>query len=341
MKKISTIGLDIAKRVFQIHGIDDQGEVIVQKQLQRSELLRWFSKQEPCLVGIESCATSTYWAQEIGKLGHEVKLMPPAYVKPYVRRQKNDKTDAAAICEAVRRPTMRFVAVKTVEQQAVQTLHRTRELLVAQRTQTINALRAHLAEFGLIFVQRNVGVAEAIAAVRDADSTAIPAFVRQVLTSLVDQIEHVRKEVSALEKQMVAWHRANADSQRLATVPGIGVITASAILAAIGNGKQFHSSREFASWLGMVPRQNSSGGKERLGRISKQGNGYLRTLLVNGATALLRGTYRKKAAGGAWFSELLKRKPPRVAAVALANKMARVAWAVLTKGGVYRAATVA
>jgi transposase len=339
MKKISTIGLDLAKRVFQVHGIDDQGKIVVQKQLQRSELLHWFSKQEPCLVGMESCATSTYWAREIGKLGHDVKMMPPAYVKPYVRRQKNDRTDAAAICEAVNRPSMRFVALKTIEQQSVQVLHRTRELLISQRTQAINALRAHLAEFGLIFPQRNTGVAQAMKALQESKDADLPALVQQVLRELVDQIEHLRKEISTLDRQMVTWHRANADSQRLATVPGVGVVTASALVAAIGDGKQFSSSREFASWLGMVPRQHSSGGKERLGRISKQGNGYLRRLLVMGATGLLRGTYRKKAVGGVWFTNLLQRKSPRLASVALANKMARVAWAVLTKAEAYRCAT--
>jgi transposase len=267
--------------------------------------------------------------------------MPPAYVKPYVRRQKNDKTDAAAICEAVTRPSMRFVAIKTIEQQSVQVLHRARELLITQRTQATNALRAHLAEFGFIFPLGKAGVGQAIKAMQEMTEADLPAFVRQVLTALMDQIEHLKKEVHKLDQQMSAWHKANADSQRLATIPGIGVVTASAIVAAIGDGKQFRSGREFASWLGMVPRQNSSGGKERLGRISKNGNGYVRTLLIVGATALLRGTYRAKAAGGKWFTELLMRKPARLASVALANKMARVAWAVLTKGDNYRCATVA
>jgi transposase len=341
MKKISTIGLDLAKRVFQVHGINDLGQVVVQKQLHRSDVLDWFSKQEKCLVGMESCATSTYWAREIGNLGHEVKLIPPAYVKPYVRRQKNDKTDAAAICEAVSRPSMRFVALKTIEQQSIQVLHRTRELLVTQRTQTINALRAHLAEFGWIFPLGNLGVSKAIQAVQTLTERDCPVLVQQVLSSLVSQIEQLKKEVSKLDQHMLAWHRANADSQRLATIPGIGVVTASALVAAIGDGKHFQSGREFAAWLGMVPRQNSSGGKERLGRISKQGNAYVRRLLVVGATALLRGDYRKNAAGGAWFTELLMRKPARVATVALANKMARVAWAVLNRGDVYRATAIA
>lgn len=340
MKKISTIGLDLAKRVFQVHGINDLGQVEVQKQLRRADVLEWFGKQEACLVGMEACATSTYWAREIGKLGHEVRIIPPAYVKPYVRRQKNDKTDAAAICEAVSRPSMRFVALKTIEQQSVQVLHRTRELLITQRTQTINALRAHLAEFGCAFPLGNAGIAKAIEAVQNEEKSAFPALVRRVLLSLVDQIAKLKEEISKLDQQMFAWHRANADSQRLATIPGIGVVTASALVATIGNGKHFKSGRELAAWLGMVPRQNSSGGKEKLGRISKQGNGYVRRLLVIGATALLRGEYRKKAAGGDWFIELLARKPARVATVALANKMARIAWAVLTCGDVYRSSVL-
>jgi transposase len=265
-----------------------------------------------------------------------VKLIPPAYVKPYVRRQKNDKTDAAAICEAVSRPSMRFVALKTIEQQSIQVLHRTRELLITQRTQATNALRAHLAEFGFIFPLGHSGMTKAIDAVRNEENVNLPALVRQVLLSLANQITQLKQEIGKLDQQMAAWHRATADSQRLATIPGIGVVTASAIVAAIGDGKHFKSGRELAAWLGMVPRQNSSGGKEKLGRISKQGNAYLRKLLVVGATALLRGDYRKKAVGGAWFPDLLKRKPTRLATVALANKMARVAWAVLTRGEAYR-----
>jgi transposase len=337
MADISTIGLDIAKRVFQVHGIDDQGKIVAQKQLSRSQVLAWFGRQAPCLVGIEACATSTYWAREIRKLGHEVRLIPPAYVKPYVRRQKNDRTDAAAICEAVSRPSMRFVAIKTVEQQSIQVLHRARELLITQRTQAINALRAHLAEFGLIFPQGLAGVTAAMKMVQDGDE-GLPEFVQQVLASLADHIGQIRQQVALLDKQIVAWHRASADSQRLATIPGIGVMTATALLAAMGDGRQFRSGREFAAWLGLVPNQNSSGGNERLGRISKRGNTQLRSLLVLGATAMLQGKRdRLKTAGGTWFNDLLKRKPARLATVALANKMARIAWAVLTKGGVYRA----
>jgi transposase len=341
MKDVSIIGVDLAKRVFQVHGIDDQGQVKVQKRLTRSEVLVWFGRLEPCLVGMEACASSHYWARELSRFGHQVKLIPPAYVKPYVRRQKNDRADAAAICEAVSRPSMRFAAVKTIEQQAVQILHRSRELLIRQRVQLTNALRAHLVEIGLVFPQGNAGIAKAVAAVRESEDADVPAFIRQVLCSLIDQIEKLQKEIARLDKQMAAWHRADAASQRLATVPGIGIVTATAIISAIGDGTQFSSGREFAAWIGLVPRQNSSGGKEQLGRISKKGNFYLRRLLVMGATSQLRGKPCEKAPGGIWFKQLLQRKPARVASVALANKMARIVWAVLTRGENYRASVVA
>ena len=336
MGKLSTIGLDLAKKVFQVHGVDQEHKVIVQKQLGRSEVLAWFSKQESCLVGMEACATSHYWAQEISKLGHTVRLIPPAYVKPYVRRQKNDRADAAAICEAVSRPSMRFVEIKTKDQQAIQVLHRARELLIQQTTQTGNALRAHLADFGWIFPKGNAGLSLAIGTVLDAKDTDIPAVALQAMCALVEQIKALQQEIAKLDKQMRLWHKSNADSQRLATIPNIGVVTASAIVATAGTGKQFKSGREFAAYIGIVPRQNSSGGKERLGRISKKGNSYLRKLLVLGATSQLRSNRIQQAPGGQWFGQLTRRKPKRVAAVALANKTARIAWAVLTKGESYR-----
>lgn len=336
MGELSTIGLDLAKRVFQVHGVDENDKVIVQKQLVRSEVLSWFSKQKPCLVGMEACATSHYWAQEINKLGHTVRVIPAAYVKPYVRRQKNDRADAAAICEAVSRPSMRFVEVKTKDQQAIQVLHRARELLIQQSNQTSNSLRAHLAEFGWVFPKGNAGLSQAIGTVHGSRDTGIPAVALEAMWTLVEQLKTLQQGITMLDKQMRVWHKSNADSQRLAAIPNIGVVTASAIVATAGTGKQFKSGREFAAFLGIVPRQNSSGGKERLGRISKKGNPYLRKLLVLGATSQLRSNRIQQAPGGEWFGQLVRRKPKRVAAVALANKMARIAWAVLTKGEGYR-----
>jgi transposase len=338
MHEVMTIGLDIAKQFFQVHGIDRAGQVIVQKTLSRKDVVEWFTKFRPCLVGIESCATSTYWAREIGKLGHTVKLIPPAYVKPYVRRQKNDRNDAAAICEAVTRPSMRFVAIKTEDQQAIQMLHRTRDLLVAQQTQSINALRAHLAEFGYTFPKGNVGVTHAILAVKEeAEARDLPVFARQVLQSLVNRLDGLRQDLKALDVKMREWHRTNADSKRLTGIPGVGVVIATSVIAAIGDGTQFRNGREFAAWVGLVPRQNSSGGKDKLAGISKRGNAQLRSLLVVGATSMLSGRLLDKAPGGVWFRQILSRKKPRLATVALANKMARVAWAMLVKGTQYQA----
>jgi transposase len=337
MKEINIIGVDLAKRVFQVHGIDAEHKTVMQKKLPRSEVLKWFAEQGPCLVGMEACATAHYWAREISKLGHEVRIIPPSYVKPYVRRQKNDRADAAAICEAVSRPEMRFTTIKTIEQQGVQTLHRSRELLIRQYTQTGNAVRAHLSEFGWIFPQGNEGLSQAIVTVQTTTDADLPALVRTVLGSLVTQLTYLKQAIGQLDKQMVAWHKSQTESLRLATIPGIGPVTASAILSAIGDGKQFKSGREFAAWVGLVPRQNSSGGKESLGHITKRGNMYIRRLLVSGATTQLRGKRRVNAPGGLWFEDLLRRKPARVATVALANKLARIAWAVLTKGERYRA----
>jgi transposase len=285
---------------------------------------------------MEACATANYWARELSRLGHDVRLIPPAYVKAYVRRQKNDRADAAAICEAVSRPSMRFATLKTTTQQVVQVLHRTRELLIKQRVQLGNALRAHLAEFGHIFPQGAAGLDKTLGFVTE-NAGDLPEELMGILRVYVEQITRLRETLKGLERDMLLWHRSQQDSLRLATIPGIGTVTASAIVAAIGDGQQFHSGREFAAWIGLVPRQNSSGGKERLGRISKQGNAYLRQLLVTSATNYLRGERHARAVGGTWFSQLLKRKPGRLATVALANKMARVAWAVLTKGETYHA----
>lgn len=334
--QITTIGLDLAKNVFQVHGIDASGTVVVAKQLRRKQVIAFFAKLAPCLVGMEACATAHYWARELRKLGHTVRLIAPAYVKPYVRRGKNDAVDAAAICEAVSRPSMRFVPVKTVEQQAALMAHRTRDLLVRQRTQAVNALRAHLAELGLVAAQGREGVAALIALVQCEGDAALPAAVRAALLPIVDQLAAVQEQIGALDKALHAQHRASEASRRLETMPGIGVIGATAIAATIADASAFKSGRDLAAWIGLVPRQNSSGGKQRLGSISKQGDRYLRKLLVVGASAVLKHA-RTHPDRHPWLIRLLARRPAKVAVVALANKLARIAWAILAKGETYRA----
>jgi transposase len=330
MKEISTIGLDLAKNVFQVHGVDSEGKTVEKKQIRRHQMLDYFAKLKPCLIGVEACATAHYWGRELRKLGHDVKLIPPSYVKPYVRRGKNDAVDAAAICEAVGRPSMRFVAIKSEDQQAVLMLHKTRDLLMRERIRLSNALRGHLAECGLVFPQGAAGFGEAIASINQPNASLLP-LAQKALQALAAQYLAMKKDIAALEKEILAWHKASQESRRVATIPGIGALGASAIVATIGNAQQFKAGREFAAWTGLTPRQNSSGGKERLGGISKQGNAYLRRLLVLGATGQLRRGRREQTVGGGWFKSLCGRKPPRVAIVALANKMARVVWAVMTK----------
>ena len=337
--QVTTIGVDLAKSVFQVHGVDSGGQVIVRKKLRRSEVTRFFAGLEPCLVGMEACATSHHWARQIAALGHEVRLMPAAYVKAYVRRQKNDAADAEAICEAVTRPTMRFVPIKSVEQQGVLVLHRTRELLVRQRTMLINALRGHCAEFGMIVAQGARRVGELIDQVRQAEPAALPEIARAALLMLADQLGALDLQIHALERRLLVWHLQNQDSQRLATIPGVGVITATALAASITDPGLFRSGRESAAFLGLVPRQNSSGDKDRLGRISKKGDGYLRKLLVVGATSVIRRV-KADSLAAPWVRALLERRPARVVTVAMANKTARIVWAVLTRGEVYRPAAL-
>lgn len=333
MEQVTTIGLDLAKNVFQLHGVDAAGNVLLRKQLRRGDVLRFFAGLSPCLVGMEACATAHYWARELAKLGHTVRLMPPAYVKPYVKRGKTDAADAEAIAEAVTRPTMRFVAVKTAEQQAILMLHKVRDLLIRQRTMLINALRGHLAEFGIIAARGPGGVTAAIAALHEAQD-GLPMLARVALHGLVDQLRTVRDEVVKVEKRIVAHHRADDASRRLATIPGIGPITASAIAAAVPDATLFKSGRQFAAWLGLTPRTHSSGGKERLVGITKQGDGYIRRLLVIGATAVIR-LARQDNASKAWAAKLLERKSARLVSVALANKTARIAWALLARNQSY------
>lgn len=295
MKEITTIGLDLAKSVFQIHGVNDLGEVVMRKRLRRGQVLAFFADLPPCLVGMEACATAHYWGRELRALGHEVRLMPPQYVKAYVKRNKNDAADAEAICEAVRRPSMRFVPVKSAAQQSALLMHRGRDLLVRQRTMLANALRGHLAEFGLTAAQGLHNVAGLIAVVRDATDERVPDMARQVLQVIAKQIVELDTRIGAIEVQIMAWHKSNPMSQRLASIPGIGTIIATAIAATVAEPGAFHSGREFAAWLGLVPRQNSTGGKARLGGISKRGDSYLRRLLINGSHAVLLRSKAGKA----------------------------------------------
>jgi len=336
MDTISTVGLDIAKSVFQVHGIDANGKVVVRRQLKRRQVLPFFAKLSHCLVGMEACATAHHWAREIAKLGHEVRLMPPHYVKPYVKRNKNDAADAAAICEAVTRPTMRFVAVKSTEQQSVLMLHRTRELLVRQRTMLINAIRAHMAEFGIVAPVGVPRVKELLAVIADADDDRLPPVARACLESLARQFLSLHQEICAIEKQIHVWHRSNEVSRRLETIAGVGPIIASALAASITDPEVFKNGRELAAWIGLTPRQTSTGGKERLGRISKQGDQYLRWLLVAGAMSVILHAKRRGTTDMPWLADMIARKPTKVAAVALANKTARIVWALLRHGGTYQ-----
>jgi transposase len=340
MEQATTIGLDLAKNVFQVHGIDASGKVVLRRKLRRGEVLGFFAALPAATVGMEACGGAHYWARELARLGHMARLMPPAYVKPYVKRGKTDAVDAEAICEAMTRPTMRFVPAKSEAQQAAAVQLRTRELLVRQRTQAVNALRAHLAEYGITAAQGAAKLAELIGVVRDNEDRRLPALARDVLRELVRQIEMLEESIERLDRQLVRQAREDEAARRLTSIPGIGAITAAALRGLVPDPAGFASARHFAAWLGLTPRLNSSGGKERLGRISKQGNPMLRQLLVLGATACLRRAQRDPE-GTAWTGRLLARRPFKVAAVALASRMARVAWALLTKGGTYRTSVAA
>lgn len=334
MTEVSTIGLDLAKRVFQVHGIDDGGTAMVRRQLRRVEVVKFFAKLPSCVVGMEACASAHYWARTLAKLGHEVRLIPPSQVKPYVKRgRKNDAADAAAIAEAVTRPHMQFVPIKSEEAQAALMLHRTRRLLITQRTMLANALRSHFAEFGIVEPEGQAGLARLVVIALDAPDTALPQAARESLAMVAAHWRETDAKIDALDHEILAWHRGNADSQRVASIPGIGPLIASAIVATMGDPGRFKTGRDFAAWLGLVPSQNSSGGKTILGPITKAGDRYLRSLLVVGATSTL---WRRRKEQGTWLAALLARKTARQVSVALANKMARMAWAILAKGGVYR-----
>ena len=332
----STIGIDLAKNVFQVHGVDAAEKPVLKRQIRRGQMLEFFGKLPPCLIGMEACATSHQWARELRKLGHDVRLMPPSYVKAYVKRGKNDAADAAAICEAVTRPSMRFVPIKSAEQQGSLMLHRTRDLLIRQRTQLINAMRAHLAELGLVAQKGREGLQQLVRTVADAGDERLPSDAGFACQAIVAQLQAVQMQIAGLDKRIHQVHRANPASQRLEAIPGFGVIVSTAVVATMTDPKAFKTGREFAAWIGLVPRQNSTGGKERLGSISKQGDRYLRRLLIVGALAVVRSA-RARPDKYPWVVAMLGRRPAKVVAVALANKMARVAWAILAKGETYRA----
>lgn len=337
--EITTIGLDLAKSIFQVHAIEASGNVVVKKALRRAQVLPFFGKLAPCLVGIEACGTSHYWARELSKLGHEVRLMPPAYVKPYVKRGKTDANDAEAICEAVTRPTMRFVAVKSEQQQAALALHRTRDLLVKQRTQLVNMIRGLLAEFGIEMARGLHHAINLAAQITDGAIPNVPELAGRIIAGLAAQIGDLQLRLTTLEKELLAWHRSNEVSQRLATIPGVGLISATALAASVTDAGRFRSGRQFAASLGLTPLQNSSGGKERMGRISRMGDRYLRRLLVVGMTSLVRRARTAPSSVDPRIVAMLARKPARVVTVAAANRTARVVWSIMARGGVYRAPT--
>jgi transposase len=335
--KITTIGIDLAKNVMQIHGVDGRGKTVLKRQLKRAQMAAYFANLEPCLIGMEACGSAHHWARKLEKLGHTVRLMAPQFVKPYVKTNKNDAADAEAICEAVSRPNMRFVPIKNGEQQAVLSLHRARQGFVKARTAQANQIRGLLSEYGIVIPKGISHIAKRLPEILEDGEKELPGVFRLLLQRLGEHLKELDRQVGELEVQIQSWHRENDLSRKLAQIPGIGPITASALVASIGNAKNFENGRQLAAWLGLVPRQNSSGGKATLLGISKRGDTYLRTLLIHGARAVIRVAERKAGYAGSWLARLIGRRNPNVAAVALANKNARVVWALLAQERNYQA----
>jgi transposase len=332
---VTTVGLDLAKHVFQVHGVDASGRIVVAKAIRRNKLLEFFASLPPCLVGLEASGSAHHWARELVKLGHDARMMPPAYVKPYVRRQKNDAADAAAICEAVMRPSMRFVGMRSLENQAALMRHKAREMLVSQRTQLLNALRGHLAEIGVIAAQ-GPRYAHDLADRIEAGDETIPLVVSEALAPLVLQLRNLDEAIARCDRAIAKMAQKDETARRLMSIPGFGPITASAMAASVQDASSFAGPREFSAFLGLTPNQNSSGGKQKLGRISKMGNRYLRKLLVVGAHAVLFHRKTHTDPLRMWAKKLIEKKPFKLVAVALANKMARIAFAILRGKSSYR-----
>jgi transposase len=333
--KITTIGLDLAKTLFQVHGVDEHGKVAVRKQLKRADMSTYFANLEPCLIGMEACSSAHHWARKLEGYGHTVKLMAPQFVKPYVKTNKNDMADAEAICEAVRRPNMRFVAKKTVEQQAILSVHRARQGFVKARTAQANQIRGLLSEFGIVIPQGIRSILKQVPEILEDGENGLPGLMRNLIDRLTENLKEMDRQSKELEAQILLWHRENETSRKLAAIPGLGPITASAIVATVGDAREFKNGRQLAAWMGLVPRQHSSGGKQNLLGISKRGDTFLRTLMIHGARAVIRFA-EKKAEPECWMRKLMSRRNKNVAAVALANKNARIVWALLAKDRIFR-----
>lgn len=336
--KVTTLGLDIAKHVFQLHGADEQGVVVMRRKLRRDEVVPFFANLPACVVGLEACGGAHYWARRLTRFGHTVRLIAPQFVKPYVKSNKNDANDAEAICEAVGRPQMRFVPAKSVEQQDVQCLHRVRSRLVSARTQLANQVRGLLMEYGIVLPQQIHQLRRGLPQILEEADNELTPFTRRLLVSLYDELVELDRKLAAIEEQVRAAHRASESSQRIAEVEGIGPLTATALVAALSDGKAFQNGRQFAAWLGLVPRQHSSGGKPRLLGISKRGDPYLRTLLIHGARSVVYRATRKDDHRSRWITDKQRRLGTTRACVAVANKNARIVWALIARNEVYRRA---